>query len=79
MKDKLLSVMKKLQQVQLNISFFLKGLSSHVADKEQGHSCGEALLHVLNQVGQIQQYHLNGLKRNIVHMGHFELEKLLTL
>ena len=21
---------------------------------------------------QIQQYHLNGLKRNIVHMGHFE-------
>ncbi|RIL70621.1 amidohydrolase [Staphylococcus devriesei] len=52
--------------------FFLKGLSSHVADKDQGHSCGEALLHVLNQVGQIQQYHLNGLKRNIVHMGHFE-------
>ncbi|PTE73138.1 amidohydrolase [Staphylococcus devriesei] len=52
--------------------YFLKGLSSHVADKEQGHSCGEALLHVLNQVGQIQQYHLNGLKRNIVHMGHFE-------
>ena len=51
--------------------FFLKGLSSHVADKEQGHSCGEALIHVLNQVGQIQQYHLNGLKRNIVHMGHF--------
>ena len=44
----------------------------HVADKEQGHSCGEALQHVLAQVGQIQQYHLNGLKRNIVHMGHFE-------
>lgn len=52
--------------------FFLNGLSSHVADKEQGHSCGEALQHVLTQVGQIQQYHLNGLKRNIVHMGHFE-------
>jgi len=52
--------------------FYLNGLSSHVADKEQGHSCGEALQHVLNQVGQIQQYHLNGLKRNIVHMGHFE-------
>ena len=43
--------------------------------KEQGHSCGEALQHVLTQVGQIQQYHLNGLKRNIVHMGHFEAEK----
>ncbi|RIP32759.1 amidohydrolase [Staphylococcus gallinarum] len=52
--------------------FFLNGLSSHVADKEQGHSCGEALQHVLAQVGQIQQYHLNGLKRNIVHMGRFE-------
>ena len=52
--------------------FFLKGLSSHVADKEQGHSCGEALQHVLAQVGSIQQYHLNGLKRNIVHMGRFE-------
>ncbi|MBU5270988.1 amidohydrolase [Staphylococcus caprae] len=52
--------------------FYLNGLSSHVADKEQGHSCGEALQHVLTQVGQIQQYHLNGLKRNIVHMGHFE-------
>lgn len=52
--------------------FFLNGLSSHVADKEQGHSCGEALQHVLSQVGQIQQYHLNGLKRNIVHMGHFK-------
>ena len=25
--------------------FFLTGLSSHVADKEQGHSCGEALQH----------------------------------
>lgn len=52
--------------------FYLQGLSSHVADKEQGHSCGEALQHVLAQVGMIQQFHLNGLKRNIVHMGHFE-------
>ncbi|MDU0996334.1 MAG: amidohydrolase [Staphylococcus lugdunensis] len=52
--------------------FYLQGLSSHVADKEQGHSCGEALQHVLAQVGMIQQFHLNGLKRNIVHMGHVE-------
>lgn len=51
--------------------FYLTGLSSHVADKEQGYSAGEALQHVLSQVGQIQQFHLNGLKRNIVHMGHF--------
>ncbi|MCU5745544.1 amidohydrolase [Staphylococcus sp. SQ8-PEA] len=52
--------------------FFLKGLSSHVANKEQGHSAGEALQHILAQVSQIQQFHLNGLKRNIVHMGRFE-------
>lgn len=52
--------------------FFLTGLSSHVADKEQGHSCGEALQHVLTQISQIQQFHLNGLKRNIVHIGHFK-------
>ncbi|MDY5060752.1 M20 metallopeptidase family protein [Staphylococcus simulans] len=51
--------------------FFLKGKSSHVANKEQGRSCGEGLIHVLNQVGQIQQYHLNGLQRNIVHIGRF--------
>lgn len=52
--------------------FFLTGLSSHVADKEQAHSCGEALQHVLTQISQIQQFHLNGLKRNIVHIGHFK-------
>ena len=40
------------------ISLFLTGLSSHVADKEQGHSCGEALQHVLTQISQIQQFHL---------------------
>lgn len=52
--------------------FYFNGLSSHVADKEQGHSCGEAVQHALIQISQIQQYHLNGLKRNIVHIGHFE-------
>lgn len=51
--------------------FYLEGKSSHVANKEQGHSCGEGLVHVLNQVSQIQQYHLNGLQRNIVHIGKF--------
>lgn len=52
--------------------FFLEGQSSHVANKEQGHSCGEGLQHILNQVSTIQQYHLNGLQRNIVHIGRFE-------
>ncbi|GEP78378.1 M20 metallopeptidase family protein [Staphylococcus carnosus] len=52
--------------------FFLEGQSSHVANKEQGLSCGEGLQHVLNQVSTIQQYHLNGLQHNIVHIGRFE-------
>ena len=52
--------------------FYLDGDSAHVANKEQGHSCGEALQHVLLQINQIQQFHLNGLQRNIVHVGRFE-------
>lgn len=51
--------------------FFLNGKSSHVANKEQGHSTGEAMQHLLIQLSQIQQYHLNGLQRNIVHIGRF--------
>ncbi|ALN76393.1 MULTISPECIES: M20 metallopeptidase family protein [Staphylococcus] len=52
--------------------FYLEGQSSHVANKEQGRSAGEALHHVITQLAQIQQYHLNGLQRNIVHIGHFK-------
>lgn len=52
--------------------FYLEGQSSHVANKEQGRSAGEALHHVITQLAQIQQYHLNGLQRNIVHVGHFK-------
>lgn len=51
--------------------FYLEGQSSHVANKEQGHSTGEAMQHLLTQLSQIQQYHLNGLQRNIVHIGRF--------
>ncbi|EKU47113.1 M20 metallopeptidase family protein [Staphylococcus massiliensis] len=51
--------------------FFLKGLSSHVANKEQGRATSEALAHVITQLTQIQHFHLNGLKRNIVHIGRF--------
>ncbi|UEX89204.1 M20 metallopeptidase family protein [Staphylococcus ratti] len=51
--------------------FHLKGQSSHVANKEQGRSAGEALHHVITQLSQIQHYHLNGLQRNIVHIGRF--------
>src|SRR5699024_12752992 len=49
--------------------FYLNGLSSHVASKEEGKAASEALMHVLSQVSQIQQFHLNGLNRNIVHIG----------
>ncbi|MCS4485401.1 M20 metallopeptidase family protein [Staphylococcus americanisciuri] len=51
--------------------FYLHGKSSHVANKEQGHSAAEAMQHLLTQLSQIQQYHLNGLQRNIVHVGRF--------
>lgn len=52
--------------------FFIKGLSAHVANKEQGHSAGEALLVILNQLSQLQHYHLAGLHQNIVHIGSFK-------
>ncbi|ARJ51825.1 M20 metallopeptidase family protein [Staphylococcus lutrae] len=51
--------------------YFVEGQSSHVANKEQGKSAGEALQHIMIQLSQIQQYHLNGLQRNIIHIGHF--------
>lgn len=49
--------------------FFINGTSSHVANKEQGHSTAEALTMILNQISQIQHYHLPGLKSNIIHIG----------
>lgn len=52
--------------------FFINGLSAHVANKEQGHSAGEALLTVLNQLSQLQHYHLAGLHQNIIHIGTFK-------
>lgn len=51
--------------------FFIEGLSSHVANKDQGQAASEALLFILNHVSQIQHYHLPGLHRNIVHIGQF--------
>ncbi|GGB07099.1 amidohydrolase [Macrococcus hajekii] len=51
--------------------FFIKGLSAHVANKEQGHSAGEALSFILSQISQLQHYHLPGLRQNIVHIGQF--------
>lgn len=58
--------------------FYLNGLSSHVASKEEGKAASEALMHVLTQVSQIQQFHLNGLNRNIVHIGQFNVGEAIN-
>lgn len=49
--------------------FYITGQSSHVAQKHKGVSAVEALMYVAREVSQIQQYHLDGLNRNIVHVG----------
>ncbi|MEB7066141.1 amidohydrolase [Mammaliicoccus sciuri] len=58
--------------------FYLKGSSSHVASKEDGKAASEAMMHVLSQVTQIQQFHLNGLNRNIVHVGQFNVGEAIN-
>ncbi|SFC46304.1 amidohydrolase [Alkalibacterium subtropicum] len=47
----------------------VKGLSAHVAQKEKGHSALGAVTHIATQLGQVQQYFLNGLHQNILHIG----------
>ncbi|SIT80986.1 M20 metallopeptidase family protein [Edaphobacillus lindanitolerans] len=47
----------------------VNGRSAHVADKQNGASALGALLHVASGIERIQQYHLDGLNRNIVHIG----------
>lgn len=49
--------------------FTVTGSSAHVAQKHQGVSALEAILKIASEVGTIQQYHLDGLNRNIIHMG----------
>ena len=49
--------------------FRVKGASAHVAQKHQGISALEAILKIAAEVGNIQQFHLDGLNRNIIHMG----------
>lgn len=49
--------------------FRVKGASAHVAQKHQGISALEAILKIASEVGNIQQFHLDGLNRNIIHMG----------
>ena len=49
--------------------FTVKGASAHVAQKHQGVSALETILKIASEVGNIQQFHLDGLNRNIIHMG----------
>ena len=49
--------------------FTVKGASAHVAQKHQGVSALETILKIAAEVGNIQQFHLDGLNRNIIHMG----------
>lgn len=47
----------------------IKGRSAHVAEKETGANALGSLSHIANQIAQIQQYHLNGLNQNVIHIG----------
>lgn len=47
----------------------VKGLSAHVAQKDQGHSALGAVNHIATQLAQVQQYFLDGLHHNILHIG----------
>lgn len=50
--------------------FYIEGESSHVASKHQGISAIEVLMHLTTQLSQIQHFHLDGLNRNIIHIGN---------
>ncbi len=49
--------------------FYIKGKSAHVANKQHGKSALEALMFTAREITQIQQFHLDGLNRNIIHLG----------
>ncbi|MFC3418257.1 M20 family metallopeptidase [Salinicoccus hispanicus] len=50
--------------------FYINGQSAHVAAKHEGVSSIESLLHIATQLTQMQHFHLNGLNRNIIHIGN---------
>ncbi len=49
--------------------FYVNGLSAHVANKHNGKSAVESLMFITREITQIQQFHLDGLNRNIIHIG----------
>ncbi len=52
--------------------FYIKGSSAHVAAKHEGVSAIETLLSISSQLTQLQHFHLNGLNRNIIHIGNLK-------
>ncbi|CAM4154634.1 M20 metallopeptidase family protein [Lacicoccus alkaliphilus] len=52
--------------------FYIKGESAHVANKQHGKSALEALMFTTREISQIQQFHLDGLNRNIIHLGRMD-------
>lgn len=47
----------------------VKGLSAHVAQKNNGSSALGAVTQIATQLAQVQHYFLNGLNQNILHIG----------
>lgn len=47
----------------------VKGLSAHVAQKNNGNSALGAVTQIATQLSQVQHYFLNGLNQNILHIG----------
>lgn len=47
----------------------VKGLSAHVAQKDNGSSALGAVTQIATQLSQVQHYFLNGLHQNILHIG----------
>ncbi|MFO8069433.1 MAG: amidohydrolase [Alkalibacterium sp.] len=50
----------------------VRGLSAHVAQKEKGFSALGTVIHIATQLSQVQQYFLNGLHQNILHIGQLQ-------
>ncbi|WP_040228614.1 M20 metallopeptidase family protein [Bhargavaea cecembensis] len=52
--------------------FTVKGRSAHVADKQDGASALGSLIQIISGIERLQHYHLDGLNRNIVHIGRMQ-------
>lgn len=51
---------------------YIDGTAAHVANKETGASALGSLNHTVTQIQQLQNFHLNGLNQNIIHVGKMQ-------